>query len=39
MCIKNESNTPMYSKDIAPKPFFVWRSRAKTQIIIGEFYP
>ena len=23
LCIKNESNTPMFSKDIARKPFFV----------------
>ena len=39
LCMKYESNTPMYSKDIAQKPFFIWRSRAITLIIIGEFYP
>ena len=39
MCVKHESNSPMYSKDIARKPFFVPRSRAITLIIIGGFYP
>ena len=24
LCMKYESNTPMYSKDIARKPFFIW---------------
>ena len=37
-CLKYESNTPMYSKDITPKPFFIRRSRAITLIIIGGFY-
>ena len=27
MCVKYESNTPMYSKDIARKPFFVRTGR------------
>ena len=35
LCMKYESNTPTYSKDIARKPFFIRRSRAITQIIIG----
>ena len=39
LCIKFESNIPMYSKDITRKPFFVWRLRAITLIIIGGFYP
>ena len=39
LCMKYESNTPMYSKDIARKPFFIRRSRAITLIIIGGFYP
>ena len=39
LCMKYESNTPMYSKDIAWKPFFIRGSRAVTFIIIGEFYP
>ena len=30
LCMKYESNSPMYSKDIARKPFFVQRSRAIT---------
>ena len=38
LCMKYESNTPMYSKDIARKPFFIQRSRAITLIIIGAFY-
>ena len=37
LCMKYESNTPMYSKDIARKPFFIRRSRAITLIIIGGF--
>ena len=37
--VKYESNSPMYSKDIARKPFFILRSRAITLIIIGGFYP
>ena len=37
-CMKYESNTLMYSKDIALKPFFIQRSRAITPIIIGGFY-
>ena len=36
--MKYESNTSMYSKDIARKPFFIERSRARTLIIIGGFY-
>ena len=39
LCMKYESNTPMYSKDITQKPFFIRRSRAITLIIIGGFYP
>ena len=39
LCMKYESITPTYSKDIARKPFFIWRSRAITLIIIGWFYP
>ena len=39
LCMKYESNSPMYSKDIARKPFFVPRSRAITLIVIGGFYP
>ena len=35
LCIKYESNTPTYSKDIARKPFFIRRSRAITLIITG----
>ena len=35
--MKYESNKPMYSKDIAQKPFFIRRSRAITLIIIGVF--
>ena len=38
LCVKYESNKPMYSKDIAQKPFFIPRSRAITLIIIGGFY-
>ena len=37
LCVKHESNSPMYSKDIARKPFFVPRSRAITLIMIGGF--
>ena len=39
LCMKYESITPTYSKDIAWKPFFIRRSRAITLIIIGWFYP
>ena len=39
LCMKYESNTPMYSKDIARKRFFIRRSRAITLIIIRGFYP
>ena len=39
LCMKYESNSPMFSKDIAWKPFFVPRSRAITLIIIGGFCP
>ena len=39
LCMKYESISPMYSKDIARKPFFVPRSRAITLMIIGGFYP
>ena len=39
LCMKYEFNSPMYSKDIARKPFFVPRSRAITLIVIGGFYP
>ena len=35
LSMKYESNTPTYSKDIARKPFFIWRSSAITLIIIG----
>ena len=35
LCMKYESIIPMYSKDIAQKPFFIRRSRAITLIIIG----
>ena len=35
LCMKYESNTPTYSKDIARKPFFIRRSRAITLITIG----
>ena len=37
LCMKYESNTSLYSKNIAGKPFFIWRSRAITLIIIGGF--
>ena len=37
LCVKYESNTPMYSKDIACKPFFIPRSRAITLITIVDF--
>ena len=37
LCMKYESNTPMYSKDIARKTFFIRRSRAITLTIIGGF--
>ena len=39
LCMKYESISPMYSKDIPWKPFFVPRSRAITLMIIGGFYP
>ena len=39
LCMKYESISPMYSKDITRKPFFVPRSRAITLMIIGGFYP
>ena len=39
LCMKYESISPMCSKDIARKPFFVPRSRAITLMIIGGFYP
>ena len=35
LCMKYESNTKTYSKDIARKPFFIRRSRAITLIKIG----
>ena len=35
LCMKYESISPMYSKDIARKPFFVPRPRALTLMIIG----
>ena len=35
LCMKYESNTPMFSKDIAWNPFFIMRSRAITLIIVG----
>ena len=38
-CMKYESISPMYSKDMARKPIFVPRSRAITLMIIGGFYP
>ena len=37
--MKYESNTLLFSKDIARKPFFIWRSRAITLIIISGLYP
>ena len=39
LCMKYESYSPMFSKDIARTPFFIRRSRAITLIIIGWFYP
>ena len=39
LCMKYESNTPTYSKDIAWKPFFILKSRAITLMIIDGFYP
>ena len=39
LCMKYESISPMYSKDIAQKPFFIPISRAITLMIIGGFYP
>ena len=39
LCMNYESISPMYSKDIARKPFFVPRSRAITLIIIDGFCP
>ena len=39
LCVKYESNSLLFSKDIARKPFFIQRSRAITLIIIGGFYP
>ena len=41
LCMKYESigyTNAMYSKDMARKPFFIWRPRAITLIIIGGFY-
>ena len=38
LCMKYESNTPMFLKDMAQKPFFIRRSRAITLIIIVGFY-
>ena len=38
LCMKYESISPMYSKNIARKPFFVPRSRAITLMIIGGLY-
>ena len=35
LCMKNESNTSLFSKDIAWKPFFIRKSRAITHIITG----
>ena len=35
LCMKYESNTSLYSKDIPRKPLFIRRSRAITLIIIG----
>ena len=37
--VKYESNSLLFSKDIARKPFFIRKSRAITLIIIGGFYP
>ena len=37
LCMKYESNTPMFSKDIAWKPIFLRRSRAITLTIISVF--
>ena len=43
LCVKYESNSLLFSKDIARKPIwkpiFIRRSRAITLIIIGGFYP
>ena len=39
LCMKYESISPMYSKDIVRKQFFVPRSRAITLMIIGGFNP
>ena len=39
LCMKYESNTPMYSKGIIRKPFLIRWSRAITLIMIGGFYP
>ena len=39
LCMKYESNTPMYSKDITRKPFFIRTSMTIALIIIGGFYP
>ena len=37
LCMKYESKTPTYSKDIARKPFFIRRSRAITLITMVDF--
>ena len=39
LCMKYESNSSMYSIDIAQTPLFILRSMAITLIIIGGFYP
>ena len=31
LCMKYESNTPMYSKDIARKPFFIRMGRTEVR--------
>ena len=42
MCIKFESNKPIFSKDINQKPFFNYfltLIKGRNSNIIGEFYP
>ena len=39
LCIKYESNTLVFSKDIKRKLFFQRWKKAVTQKIIGGFYP
>ena len=39
LCIKYESNTPIFSKNIERKTFFEDEKGAVTPIVMGGFYP